>query len=63
MTIKELYDYCKSHGCENAEIEIDYEYGCNDSSITQELRLDDFELVKYNVSGKEFARLVLHFYR
>lgn len=69
LTIKDLYDYCKEQGCENAEMEIEYEYGCYDGNSTETLYLSDFELKKYKNSfdnGKTWADcavLTLHYYK
>lgn len=64
LTIKDLYNYCKEQGCEDAEMEIEYKYGCYDDDFTDCLLLSDFEIKKYQDSfdkDKERHTLVLHF--
>ena len=67
LTIKDLYNYCKEQGCEDAEMEIHYEYGCYDGDWSGNLELDDFEIKRYQDSfdggktWKECHTLVLRF--
>lgn len=66
LTIKDLYNYCKEQGFENAEMEIEYENGYYDGNVTETLYLSDFELKKFTNSfdnGKtwvDYAVLTLH---
>ena len=66
LTIKDLYNYCKEQGCEDAEMEIKYEYGCgwHNGDCTECLLLSNFEIKKYQDSfdkDKERHTLVLRF--